>query len=83
MEENSKFTIIDEFDKEKEADIITVIESNDKKYLVYSLDTDEENCDVLVSRLIEHEDGTDSIEDIDDDNEREQIHKLVDELLNT
>ncbi len=81
-EENEKFTIIDEFNNEKEAEVITVLEADDKKYVVYSLDVDADNCDVLVSRLIDNEDGTSIVEDIDDEEERTKIHNIVNELLN-
>ncbi len=81
-EESEKFTIIDEFDNEKEAEVITVLESEGKEYVVYSIDTDADNCDVLVSRLITNEDGTNSVEDINDEEERTRVHALVDELLN-
>ena len=53
-----------------------------KEYVVYSIDTDSENCDVLVSRLEKQPDGTDEIFDIEDEIEREKIHNIVNELLN-
>jgi len=81
-ENKERFTIIDEFNNEREAEVITVLEADDKKYIVYSLDVDADNCDVLVSRLIENEDGTSIIEDINDEEERNKIHNIVDELLN-
>ena len=81
-EKKEKFTIIDEFDKEREAEIITVLESEGREYVVYSIDKDEDNCDVLVSRLVKNSDGTESVEDITDEEERTRIHELVNELLN-
>ena len=81
-QETEKFTIIDESNNEKEAEVITVLESEGKEYVVYSIDADDENCDVLVSRLVTNEDGTNSVEDITDDEERTKIHELVNELLN-
>ena len=56
--------------------------SSGKEYVVYSIDTDSENCDVLVSRLEKQSDGTDEIFDIEDEIEREKIHNIVNELLN-
>ena len=82
QEENNKFTIIDEFNNEREADLITVLEIEGIEYAVYSLDADSENCDVLVSRIVKHEDGTESLEDIKDEKEREKLHNIVNELMN-
>ena len=81
-ENNTKFKILDENNIEREADVVTVIEVEGKEQVVYSIDTDSENCDVLVSRLEKQPDGTDEIFDIEDEIEREKIHNIVNELLN-
>ena len=81
-EENVKFTIIDEFNNEREADLITVLEVEGTEYAVYSLDVDDENCDVLVSRIVKHDDGSESIEDITNEEERTKIHNIVNEIMN-
>ena len=89
-ENNTKFKILDENNIEREADVVTVIEVEGKEYVVYSIDTDSENCDVLVSRLealnegyiLLNNSGTDEIFDIEDEIEREKIHNIVNELLN-
>ena len=78
----SKFTIIDEFGNEREADIVTILEVKGKEYVVYSLDTDEENCDILVSRLVKNNDGTAHAEDINDEEERSEIHNIVNNIMN-
>lgn len=82
QEENNKFTIIDEFNNEREANLITVLEVEGIEYAVYSLDVDSENCDVLVSRIVKNEDGTESLEDVKDEKEREKLHNIVNELMN-
>ena len=79
---DEKFTIIDEFDQEREANLITVLEVDGREYAVYSLDVDSENCDVLVSRIVKHEDGTESLEDITDEAERTKLHDMVNEIMN-
>lgn len=83
MEENNdKFTIIDEFDNEREAEVVTTFELDGKNYVVYSLDVDSDNCDVLVSELVMNDDGTATVKDIDSEEEKNKLHGIVNELLN-
>lgn len=83
MEENNAvFTIVDENNETKTASLITVVEIEGREYVVYSIDSDLDNCDVMVSRLIKNADGSDSLEDIIDEEERKKIHSIVKEILN-
>lgn len=83
MEENNAvFTIVDENNETKTASLITVAEIEGREYAVYSIDSDLDNCDVMVSRLIKNADGSDLLEDIIDEEERKKIHSIVKEILN-
>lgn len=79
---DAKFTVIDENNVERVANVITVVEIEGIEYIVYSIDTDNENCDVLVSRLVKNSDGSDSILDIEDENESVKVKAIVKEILN-
>ena len=79
---DAKFTVIDENNVERVANVITVVEIEGIEYIVYSIDTDSENCDVLVSRLVKNSDGSDSILDIEDENESVKVKAIVKEILN-
>lgn len=77
------FTIIDENGKERIADIITVFSYHNNDYIVYSIEEDDENVNVLVSKLKKDNEGNDYIIDIEDDTEREGIKKIVEELIDS
>lgn len=77
------FTIIDENGKESVADIITVFSYHNNDYIVYSIEEDDENVNVLVSKLKRDNEGNDYIIDIEDDTEREGIKKIVEELIDS
>lgn len=79
---DAKFTVIDENNVERVANVITVVEIEGIEYIVYSIDTDSENCDVLVSRLVKNSDGSDSILDVEDENESVKVKAIVKEILN-
>ena len=79
---DAKFTVINENNVERVANVITVVEIEGIEYIVYSIDTDSENCDVLVSRLVKNSDGSDSILDIEDENESVKVKAIVKEILN-
>lgn len=78
---DEKFRVVDENGIEKEAEVITSFTYKEKDYLIYSIDSDEENAGIFVSRLSNDDEGYDVIEDISDDNEREEIQKVVKEIL--
>lgn len=78
---NDKFKLVDENGIEKEAEIITSFNYKEKDYLIYSIDNDDENANIFVSRLLKDNEGYDYIEDINDDKEREEIQNIVKEIL--
>ena len=46
-------------------------------------DEDEENSNILVSRLVKDSEGYDVIEDIEDDTERTEVQNAVKEILSS
>ena len=75
------FKIIDENNVEREATVITVIEVDGKDYLVYSIDRDYENVNIFSSLLKKDMNGNDIIVDIEDENEKMKVNKVVREVI--
>lgn len=80
---DEKFKVVDENGIEHTAEVVTAFSYKEKEYLIYSIDRDEENANILVSRLVKDEEGYDMIEDIDDDNERIDVQNAVKEILSS
>mgnify|MGYP001624162107 CR=1 FL=1 len=79
----NNFKIVNEDGIEEEAEILTAFSYNDNKYVLYTIDENEENASILVSKLIsdQHEQEKVSLVDIDDDIEREKVKKIAEEIL--
>ena len=80
---DDKFKVLDENNIEHTAEVITAFSYKEKEYLVYSVDEDEENSNILVSRLIKDSEGYDVIEDIEDEIERAEVQNAVKEILSS
>lgn len=80
---DDKFKVLDENNIEHTAEVITAFSYKEKEYLVYSVDEDEENSNILVSRLIKDSEGYDVIEDIEDEAERTEVQNAVKEILSS
>ena len=78
---NNKITVINENGEEKILEIITAFSYKDKDYIVFSNDKDNDTSNVYISRLIRGNDGYDSIEEIEDDKEREEVHSVIKEVI--
>ncbi len=78
---DDKFKVIDENNIEHTAEVITAFSYKEKEYLVYSIDKDEENSNIFVSRLVKDNEGYDVIEDIEDEIERAEVQNAVKEIL--
>ena len=78
---NNNFIVKDENGIEREATIITSIDVEGKKYLIYSIDRDSEQCNIFVSRLVKDESGNDILVDIDTEEEKQKINNVVKEII--
>lgn len=75
------FKVINENGEENNANIITAFTYKEKKYIIYSVDKDNENSNIYVSELVKNNDGNDTICDIENEEERKEIFKVVGEIL--
>lgn len=80
---DDKFKVLDENNIEHTAEVITAFSYKEKEYLVYSVDKDEENSNIFVSRLVKDSEGYDIIEDIEDDTERTEVQNKVKDILSS
>ena len=76
-----KFKIIDENNVEREASVVTVFENNGIEYVIYSIDRDENDVNIFVSRLVKNENGKTIIVDISDDAEKSRINDIVNDIV--
>ena len=76
-----KFKITDENNVEREASVVTVFESNGIEYVIYSIDRDENDVNIFVSRLVKDENGKTIIVDISDDAEKSRINDIVNDIV--
>lgn len=74
--ENQKFEI--EIDGIlKKATVLKVVNIDDRKYVVYTVDSSIENADVYASEVIKDQEGYDKLIDIEDPKIRQNIFEIV------
>jgi len=78
---DKKFKITDEQNIEREANLITIFESDGKEYAVYSIDRDVETVNIFVSRIEKDAAGNDTLKDIDNPEEKVKVDNIVKELI--
>lgn len=78
---DKKFKITDEQNIEREANLMTIFESDGKEYAVYSIDRDTETVNIFVSRVEKDQAGNDILKDIDNPEEKQKVDNIVKELI--
>ena len=78
---DKKFKITDEQNIEREANLMTIFESDGKEYAVYSIDRDTETVNIFVSRVEKDQAGNDILKDIDNPEEKQKVDNIVRELI--
>jgi len=78
---DKKFKITDEQNIEREANLITIFESDGKEYAVYSIDRDAETVNIFVSKIEKDQAGNDILRDIDNAEENAKVDNIVKELI--
>lgn len=81
MEEKETFIMIDENGNKKEAEIITIIEIDNKEYVIYAVNKNEESDNIFASRIIKDENGNDVIKSIENQEEKNKVFEIIKELL--
>lgn len=78
---DNEFKVVNEKGEENIARIITSFTYNEKDYLVYYIEKENDTCEIYTSKLLKDNDGNDIICDIEDNEEREEVFKVVDEII--
>lgn len=74
--ENEKFKI--EIDGiEKEANVIKVLELDNREFVVYSVNNGNETSDIMYSEIVKDSEGFDNLVDVNDSMIKERILELV------
>ena len=77
---NKTIKLVDEHNINREAKIITMIEYEGTEYVVYSIDRDEENANIFVSKLVKEGNHL-LLDEIQSTDVKEKIDNVVKELI--
>lgn len=77
---NKTIKLVDEHNINREAKIITMIEYEETEYVVYSIDRDEENANIFVSKLVKEGDHL-LLDEIQSTDVKEKIDNVVKEII--
>lgn len=77
---NKAIKLVDEHNINREAKIITMIEYEGTEYVVYSIDRDEENANIFVSKLVKEGDHL-LLDEIQSTDVKEKIDNVVKEMI--
>lgn len=79
--ESRKVKVIDEHGIDREANIICKFTIDEKDYVLYSIERDSENDNLFVSKLVNNNDGTSNMVNIEDSMEKNKINEVIKELI--
>ena len=77
---NKTIKLVDEHNINREAKIITIIEYEGTEYVVYSIDRDEENANIFVSKLVKEGNHL-LLDEIQSTDDKEKIDNVVKEMI--
>lgn len=77
---NKTIKLVDEHNINREAKVITMIEYEGTEYVVYSIDRDEENANIFVSKLVKEGDYL-LLNEIQSADVKEKIDNVVKEMI--
>lgn len=77
---NKTIKLVDEHNINREAKVITMIEYEGTEYVVYSIDRDEENANIFVSKLVKEGDYL-LLNEIQSADIKEKIDNVVKEMI--
>ena len=64
------------------AELLSVVDIDNKTYAVYSINNKNGTVDILASYVVKDQEGYDQLVDIDDYLDKEKISKFIQTLLN-
>ena len=78
---NQKFQVQVETGEIMEAELLSVVEIDEKEYAVYSIDNQNGTVDILASYVEKDEEGFDKLVDITDPVDKEKISRFIKDLV--
>ena len=79
--ESKNVKVIDEHGIDREASVICKFVNNGSDYVLYSIERDGDNDNLFVSKLVNNNDGTSNMVNIEDSAEKTKVNELVKELV--
>lgn len=79
--ESKNIKVIDEHNIDRIASIICAIDVDGTDYVVYSIERDDENDNIFISKLLKNINETSNMINIDDSMEKDKLSSLVKELI--
>ena len=76
-----RLKFINENGEEVNAEIIFQTDLNGRDYIIYALDKDADNVDLLAARVVKNEDGTERYVDLDENDDKQQLNAVIQSLL--
>ena len=77
---NKTIKLVDEHNINREAKVISMIELEGTEYVIYSIDRDEENANIFVSKLVKEGDYL-LLDEIQSTDVKEKIDNVVKEMI--
>lgn len=78
---NQKFQVQVETGEIMEAELLSVVEIDEKEYAVYSIDNNNGTVDILASYVEKDEEGFDKLVDITNPMDKEKISRFIKDLV--
>lgn len=78
---NQKFQVQVETGEIMEAELLSVVEIDEKEYAVYSIDNNNGTVDILASYVEKDEEGFDKLVDITNPVDKEKISRFIKDLV--
>lgn len=78
---NQRFQVQIETGEVVEAELLSVVEIDDKEYAVYSIDNQNGTVDILASYVEKDEEGYDKLTDITNPVDKEKVSQFIRELV--
>ena len=78
---NQKFQVQIETGEIMEAELLSVVEIDEKEYAVYSIDNNNVTVDILASYVEKDEEGFDNLVDITNPVDKEKISRFIKDLV--
>lgn len=78
---NQKFQVQIETGEIMEAELLSVVEIDEKEYAVYSIDNQNGTVDILASYVEKDEEGFDKLVDITNPVDKEKISRFIKDLV--